>query len=493
MLHRYPLFRQFRFCFLALSFLSVFKLSAQEINLQLGNSKPAPNKPIKTYKPAATPTKVYKQTSVKVASNVSAKVLINIESEGKNIRSEFIIGQNEVGSYLNQNIYVGDATLELRLPNGKSYRYNQFLSIDPDIATLDISLSASGYVDVVVKTNAQIREEARLRNLDLANGIVSTLSNSVVDLFYNKLAASDFSNALGQLRYKDLIDKNTQSQGEALVNAIESLQGSFNSIKGRYDDAAFYKNTANYVPVSNSRAALKQAQYAHNKMQAAWSNYTYSNLFLTRIEVYLNLVEEELKLFPWDKESFNKKVAETIANWERIQEEERKRKQLELERIERERQARIKREQEEAEQRERMRLLEQYRFNEWNNKSGVFLAGSIPFGVELGVLASDRLGNMFGFRYFSNESDYSKMQVYNCMTFPIDGAFQGGVTLGFGAQETDVINPDLEDGVFWEYGVSVGGRLMYVDHKVMLGLEASIGSESARGLFFIAGFKIGGL
>lgn len=471
-------------------------LNAQFLNLpeEPKTSKKAPAKP---YKAPSVPAKSYKNRDVQVRVDISAKVILNIEAEGKTLKSEFTVTNAEVGGFYSRNIFCGDATLELRLPNQKSFRYDQFLSIDPDIARLDIAL-VNGNIAVTVKTNAQLTEEKQKRALQAANELIAVMSNTVSDCKnFNAASKNTFMSALSKLRENNLVNVNTQKQGEILVNALESLTKTHGQLNGKAQSIEFYRNNSNYVLVNNARADFNKTQQSLNQMVLLWGAYQYSNAFITRISSYLSTVQSELSYFPKNKEAFDQKVQETVANWERISAEEEKRRVENAQRIEQQRQARIKQDEEAAAEGKRIRLLEQNKFDEWNNKSGAFFAVSLPLGIEFGVLASDRLGYTFGFRRLSAFPEtWPKYQLHNSMTFPLSKTFQGGVTVGLGAQPTDeYFFNTLYDEVTraWGFGLAIGGRLMIVEQKFMLGLEATFGSPIAQGFFLIAGFKIGSI
>ncbi len=484
-------------CSVFLFFTPIY-LKAQAINLP-GSQPKVKKAPIKSYKPAAAPVKTYKQHEVSINVNISAKVILIVEVDDKRLTSDFIVSATEAGSYQSHSIYSGDATLELKLPNGKSYRYNQFLSIDPDIATMDITLLSNNEISVITKTNGQIKEEKRIREKDAANEIVSTLSASVGSLDYSRVDSDNFIKALNRLKANNFIDAKTQQQGEILVNSLVSLQQTYSQVKLKASAAEFYRSNDNYILISHARADFKSVRQHLTQMENLWREYSYSTFFITRITDYLNSVETQLGYFPPNKEAFSKKVSETNANWERIKAAEEKRRVEEAQRIELERQARVKKEQEEAAIAESERKSRELLWKIENKREGIFIAGSLPLGIEMGVLDSRHLGNMFGMRYFSSDNDLKKIQVHNCMSFPIDGSFQGGLTIGFGAQQTNekYIEPatfgEATEYAIWDYGMSFGGRFMYVDQSIMIGLEATFGAEAAKGIFFIAGFKISGI
>jgi hypothetical protein len=432
--------------------------------------------------------------------NVSTRVLLNVEVDGTTLKNEFIVNASDVGNYIYQTIYTGDATLELRLANGKSYRYNEFLAIDPDISTMDISLSSSGYVEVITKTNADIKREMLLKRQEEANRLVSILAESVPSIGSPEVLVIDFQSALKQMSSKDLIDRKTQMLGDNLINSLRILRTATLELSKQKDKIDFYRSNSNFEWIQNVREKQNTAKSNFEQMQSNWSNYAYSTLFLTRIGTYLNAIDQELIVLPANAQAFSKKVSETNANWERIKaEEERRRREEserrreESERIERERQAKIRKEQEEAEELERIRQQQEYEYKQWSQKSGYFLSGSMPLGIELSLLASDRIGNAFGCRYFTGSTLNTKLQVYNSITFPLLGSIQGGVTVGFGAEETNRIDPYVKDAFIWNYGLSIGGRLMYVDYNWMLGLEYNYGGEIASGTFFLLGYKLSSL
>jgi hypothetical protein len=449
--------------------------------------------PVKTVKAPPAPSKVYKQASVRVNVNISTRILLNVEADGTTLKNEFIVNASDVGNYIYQTIYTGDATLELRLANGKSYRYNEFLSIDPDISTMDISLSSSGNIEVVTKTNADIKREMLLKRQEEANRLVSILSESVASISFREVVVVDFQSALKQMTSKDLIDRKTQMLGDNLINSLRLLQTAFFELTKQKDKIDFYRSNSNFQWIQSVREKQNIAKSNFEQMQSNWGNYAYSTLFLTRIGTYLVAIDQELVVLPSNTQVFSKKVTETNANWERIKAEEERRRSEELERIERERQVRIRKEQEEAEARERVRRLREYEYNQWDQKSGYFLTGSLPIGLELSLLASDRIGNAFGCRYFKGSSSNTKLHVYNSLILPLSGAFQGGITFGFGAVQTDQIDPKVKDAFIWDYGMSLGGRLMYVDYNWMLGLEYNYGGEVASGTFFLLGYKLSSL
>jgi hypothetical protein len=467
-------------------------LNAQQINLP-GSQPKVKKAPTKSYKPAAGPVKTYKQHEVSINVNISAKVILIVEVDGKRLTSDFIVSASEAGSYQSHSIYSGDATLELKLPNGSSYRYTQYLSIDPDIATMEISLINGYEIIVNTKTNSQIKEEKRIREKDAANAIVSTLSASVASLHDSRVDSDNFIQALNRLKENNFIDAKAQKQGVILVNSLVSLQQTYSQVKIKASAAEFYRSNDNYIFISNARADFKTVRQHITQMENLWREYSYSTFFITRITDYLNAVETALGYFPPNKEAFSKKVSETNANWERIKAAEEKQRFEEAQRLELERQARVKKEQEAAAIAERERKSRELKWEIERKRNGIFIGGSLPLGIEMGVLDSRYLGNMFGIRYFSS-NDFKKVQVHNCMSFPIDGSFQGGLTVGFGAQQTNEKYIDSyydSEIAIWDYGMSFGGRFMYVDQRIMLGLEATFGSEAAKGIFFIGGFKIG--
>lgn len=476
-------------------FLTPSYLRAQKINLP-GSQPQAKKAPTKYYKPAAAPVKTYKQHSVNIYVNISAKVILNVEVDGKRLTSDFIVSASEAGSYQSHSIYSGDATLELKLPNGKSFRYTEYLSIDPDIAMMEISL-INGYEIVVnTKTNSQIKEEKRIREEEAAAEIITALAGSVALMDNYRVDTDKFILSLRQLKDKKLIDAKTQKQGEILVNSLSGLQANYNALKEKSKEPEYYRSNTGYVYVSNARADFKTVRQNLTQMENLWGEYSYSTFFITRITDYLNLVETQLGYFPPNKEAFSKKVTETNANWERIKAAEEKRRTEEAQQMERERQIKIKAEQEAAAIAENERIEREKRWVLYGKREGCFIAGSLPLGLETGFINMNELGNMFGMRYFSSGNDLKKIQVHNCMTFPIAGTIHGGLTVGFGAQQTNekYIEPAAfgEDTEYtiWKYGLSFGGRIMWVDEKCMLGIEATFGAEAAKGIFFIAGYKI---
>ncbi len=487
------------FCLLfALSFATTW---GQQIDLSKisPKAKPAPQtyRAPTTSRPASAPAKTYAQSSIKVKMDVSAKLIINVDADGKILRNEVVFSGSDVNTYLEERIYNGDATLEVKLGNGKSFRFNEYVRIHSDLSSLDIAFN-NGLLNVKTKTKSQILEEINQRKIQMANDLVSSLRSSVLNLNEYNVSELDYKNSINQLKYKDLIDSKLHSACLELLASIQKSQGSYFNVKGEINNIEFYRSNSNYSLVYAARTDYSSLENSFNKAYKLWQHTSYSNSFLNRVKEYVDLVRNDLGNFPESKEAFFKKVAETTANWERIKaEEERKQKEIQ-ERLAAERQARILREQEEARQREIQLRLEQERYRVWSGRSGAYLSASFPLGLELGVLASDRMGNVFGLRYKTNEEELTRLQIFNCFTFPISGPIQAGVTLGFGADQYkyEVFSPNPYQEVqeyFWDYGASFGARIMYVDQKIMGGLELLFGSECASGFFLVAGIKIGDL
>jgi hypothetical protein len=482
-------------------------LHAQSIALP---TKPTPKpvvkpSPVVIPKPqpvTPAPVKNYPQVEVALKLDVSAKLIIRTDVEGKTITQDIVFTTDDVGNFRSELLYVGSAQIEIKLANGKTYMQMEYLSIPKDLRIMEVFFN-NGNIVVNKKTQSQIMEESKRQREQELLSLVNSLDLCVADLRTKSLPTYTFENSIIKLYEKDFIPKSNYDAAIGISGRITAVQNSLPKVESKIKDIAFFKYETNFMLVSLARTDLKALKSQYEILKKSWSLKEDGVIY--KISMYIDHAESILNQFPASQEEFNKKVSQVLRDIEAIKlEEERKEKlrieeeasrqrviqeRLERERLKKladERQAKLNREREEAEQ--------QAIYDDWSSKSGVFLAGSTPIGIEIGVLSSDRVGNMWGFRYSAaNQIDSMKLLFHNSFTFPIVGPIQMGITLGLGTQKSAQKNS--EGDPMWNFDFGIGGRLMYVDHYIMLGAEYIYGMNNgmAGGLFFLGGIKIGGL
>jgi hypothetical protein len=474
-------------------------------------TKAAP-KPYKNPAPVVSsqPAAKVATTEVRIVSNVSAKLIFRIYVNGRNITNEIIVNKEDLGSYKMATLAIGDASLEIQLNGQKSYSFPDFFAVTNDLANIEV-IQQGGQFYMNRKTRTQLKEEAQLKVEMRFAELVSELESSIKGLYLNTFASNSFNQSIRNLLTEGFIDKRIYDLGISFSGKITELNQSYEKVKTQTLKAEFYKFQNNFVIISAARTDLNAAKSQWEAFYKGWTQKFTNTTFLENFSTYLKMVQNDLNNLPSNQANFNAKVADVLANWEKIKAEEERVALVKKEALERERQRQRELEQERLRQIELEEERKLAAYLKWNRRSGIFGGISWPLGIEFGVLAPDRMGNMWGLRYsnttsneaplpwISLEKSRTKYEVHNCMTFPVAEVFQLGITVSM-ALETYTDNlyyggtlQNEKKGNDMDVGLGVRG--MYVEERFMAGLEYIYGFNDgiAGGLFLVVGYKLGNL